>query len=198
MLSQNPPFTKPLLFGFRKSAHFRWILPCAQSGQVPQSSCESGRLAQNGKRAEIQKWEEIGQKIENGPRPEMGKKWRKNGIWGHFSIFSPFLGHFFPISGRGPFLFFSQFLPIFGFRPIFHSIPGGLTRNQSSSKGNLSVRVQVGGVPSMVEEDVQYGSDNVQAREKHINTYFLAPLPLGRPQGCPRDRQTRANGGRKS
>ena len=51
--------------------------------------------------------------MDNGPRPEMGKKWPQNGkkwIWGHFSIFSPFLGHFYPISGRGP---FSIFWPIF-------------------------------------------------------------------------------------
>ena len=40
---------------------------------------------------------------------KMVQKWRKNGIWGHFSIFSPFLGRFFPISGRGP---FSIFRPI--------------------------------------------------------------------------------------
>ena len=47
--------------------------------------------------------------IENGPRPEMGKKWPKNGVKiENFKmtpnpIFSPFLEHFFPISGRGPF-----------------------------------------------------------------------------------------------
>ena len=43
-----------------------------------------------------------GQKIENGPRPEMGKKWPKNGKkidLGSFFYFLPFLGHFFPISG---------------------------------------------------------------------------------------------------
>ena len=61
---------------------------------------------------------------------KMAQKWRKNGIWGHFSIFSPFLGHFFPISGRGP---FSIFWPIFShFWIVFHSIPGGLTRNSSA------------------------------------------------------------------
>ena len=86
---------------------------------------ENGPKSKNGKK--------IGQKIENGPRPKMGEKWPKewpeNGIWGHFSIFSPILGHFFPISGWGPFLFFGQFFPIFGFRLVFHSIPGSLTRN---------------------------------------------------------------------
>ena len=64
---------------------------------------------------------------------KMAQKWQnKNGIWGgHFSFFSPFLGHFFPISGRGPFSIFWPILPIFGFRPVSHSIPGGLTRNKS-------------------------------------------------------------------
>ena len=36
------------------------------------------------------KMEKIGRKIENGPRPEMGKNGPKNGIWGHFSIFRHF------------------------------------------------------------------------------------------------------------
>ena len=41
---------------------------------------------------------------------QAARKRQNNGIWGHFSIFSPFLGHFSRISGRGP---FSIFLPIF-------------------------------------------------------------------------------------
>ena len=73
------------------------------------------------------------QKIENSPTPEMGKTWPKNGEKKKnylISQFLPFLGHVFPISGRGLFLlFFSQFLPIFGFWPVFHCIPGDLTRN---------------------------------------------------------------------
>ena len=54
-----------------------------------------------------QKWEKIGQKIENGPRPEMGKKmarkWRKNG----FGVIFPFFPHF------GPRAIFYFFWPIF-------------------------------------------------------------------------------------
>ena len=73
--------------------------------------------------------------------PEMGKKWPKNGekiekscekkqkndpkshLFSILAIFSPFRaeGHFCYILGN--------FFPIFGFRPVFHSIPGGLTRN---------------------------------------------------------------------
>ena len=65
----------------------------------------------------------------------MAQKWRKNGIWGHFSIFSPFLGPVFPHFGpRAIFFFLGQFFPIFGFRPVFHSIPGGLTRKKSLQK----------------------------------------------------------------
>ena len=94
--------------------------------------CESGRLVQNGKRAEIQKWEKNWPKNRKWPSArngeKMAQKWRKNGKMTPNPIFSPFLGHFFPISGRGPFSIFGQFFPIFGFRPVFRSIPGGLTR----------------------------------------------------------------------
>ena len=42
--------------------------------------------------------------------------------------FSSFLGLFPPISGHEPFsIFFRLIFPIFGFRPVFHSIPGRLT-----------------------------------------------------------------------
>ena len=57
-----------------------------------------------------------GSKIEDGPRPEMGKKWPKNGpktAKKRVSMFSPFLGHFVPMSGRGPFSFFGQILSYF-------------------------------------------------------------------------------------
>ena len=80
-----------------------------------------------------------------GRNPKMGKNWPKNRTWPSarngekmaqkwrenrkITPFLPFLGHFSPISGRGPFLFFGQFSPIFGFRPVFHSIPGHLTSN---------------------------------------------------------------------
>ena len=64
---------------------------------------------------------------------KMAQKWRKNRKMTPNPIFLPFLGHFFPISGRGPFLFFGQFFPIFGFRPVFHSIPGGLTRKPQTN-----------------------------------------------------------------
>ena len=64
-------------------------------------------------------------RMETGRNPNMGNNWpnirewpsawngekiaqngEKIGIWGHFSIFLPFWGHFFPISGRGPFSIF--------------------------------------------------------------------------------------------
>ena len=67
-------------------------------------------------------------------REKMAQKWRKNRKMTPNPIFSPFLGHFFAISGRGPiFYFFGQFFPIFGLRPVFHSIAGGLTRNTRRS-----------------------------------------------------------------
>ena len=48
----------------------------------------------------------------------MAQKWRTNGIWGHFSIFSPFLGHFCPISGRGPVCFSANFFPFLDCGPF--------------------------------------------------------------------------------
>ena len=77
---------------------------------------KTGRKREMGKKS---------QKIENGPRPKVGKKWPRNG--GKIEnnpksqSMSPFFGHFFLMSGRGPFLFFSQFFAIFRFRPVFHS-----------------------------------------------------------------------------
>ena len=66
-------------------------------------------------------------------RAEMAQKWRKHGIWGHFSIFFAIFGPFFPLfrPPRAIFYFLANFFPIFGFRPVFHSRPGGrgLTRN---------------------------------------------------------------------
>ena len=61
---------------------------------------------------------------------KMAQKWRKNGMWGHCSIFSRhFWAIFSPFRAEGHFLFSGQFFPISGFRPVFHSTPGGLTRN---------------------------------------------------------------------
>ena len=61
--------------------------------------------------------------------PEMGKKWPKNGEkiekWPQIPFFAPnpifclFLGHFSPISGRGPFsIFWPIFFPFLDFGPF--------------------------------------------------------------------------------
>ena len=60
---------------------------------------------------------------------KLAKKWRKNRRMTPIPIFSPFLAIFCPFWAEGHFLFFGQCFPIFGFQPVFHSIPGGLTRN---------------------------------------------------------------------
>ena len=68
---------------------------------------------------------EIGRKKENGPRPEIGKMAHNGEKMGFGVIFLvPILGQF---RAMGHFLFFGPVFPIFSFRPIFHSIPGGLT-----------------------------------------------------------------------
>ena len=73
----------------------------------------------------------VAKKIENGPRPEMGEKCPKNvgkmGFFYFFAIFGPFFPYFRPMAIF--FYFFGQLFPIFGFRPVFHAMPGGLTRN---------------------------------------------------------------------
>ena len=43
----------------------------------------------------------------------MAPKWRKNGIWGHFSLFLPFLGLFSPFRAVGHFLSFGRLFPHF-------------------------------------------------------------------------------------
>ena len=60
----------------------------------------------------------------------MGTKWSKNGEnieqWPQIPFFRHFGAILSPFRGIG--LFFRPIFPVFGFRPVFHSIPGGLTR----------------------------------------------------------------------
>ena len=59
---------------------------------------------------------------------KMAQKWQKIEKWPQIpflAIFGPF---FPPFPPEGHFLFFGQFFSLFGFRPVFHSIPGCLTR----------------------------------------------------------------------
>ena len=99
------------------------------------SSADLASQAASYRMAEIQKWEKIGQKIENGPRPEMGNKRPKNGEkiekWPQIPCFRHFWAIiFFPISGRGPFSFFGQcFFPSLDFGPFSILCQAGLTRN---------------------------------------------------------------------
>ena len=60
----------------------------------------------------------IGQKIENGPRPEKGKNGEKMEFGVIFSFFRHFWAVFSPISGRGPFsIFWPIFCPFLDFGP---------------------------------------------------------------------------------
>ena len=80
-------------------------------------------------------------KNRNGPRraPEIGKKWPKNGEQMGFGViflfFLPCLGHFFPISGRGPFSFF---WPIFSHFWISARLPFYTRRPDSQHRGGGS------------------------------------------------------------
>ena len=94
---------------------------------------------ENGPKKKIgRKWDKICRRIANGPLPEMGQNGEKMGfgvIFHFFAIFGPF---FSPFGRRAIFYFSAQFFPIFGFRPIFHSRPGGLTLNMRCTKGLLT------------------------------------------------------------
>ena len=67
--------------------------------------------------------------VRNGEK--MAQNGEKNGIFGVVFLFVRHFWAIFPhFEPRAIFYFFCQFFPIFGFRPVFHSIPGGLTRKQ--------------------------------------------------------------------
>ena len=90
---------------------------------------ENGPKPKNGKKlAKKKKWPSA----RNGKRwPKMAKKWDLGSSFYFFHrSFFYFFHHFWAIfsSSRAE-GHFGQFFPIFGFRPVFHSIPGGLTRN---------------------------------------------------------------------
>ena len=70
----------------------------------------------------------------NGPKT--AKKWDLGVI---FLFFRHFWAIFSPFRAEGHFQFFGQFFPIFGFRPVFHSIPGGLTRNRGPPARNTGI-----------------------------------------------------------
>ena len=73
--------------------------------------------------------------------PKWGKKWPKNGEKMGFGVIFLFFRHFWaifsPFRAEGHFLCFVQFFPIFGFRRVFHSIPGSLTRNSIGCLASL-------------------------------------------------------------
>ena len=71
---------------------------------------------------------------------KMAQKWRKNKVWGNFSIFFRRCWAIFsPFRPVSHFLFLGQIFLIFGFRPVFHSMPGGLTRNSIYKKSRREV-----------------------------------------------------------
>ena len=65
------------------------------------------------------------------PSARNGQKWPKNGEkiekWPQIPIVRNFWANFRPVS------IFRPIFPIFGFRAVFHSVPGGLTRKTSTN-----------------------------------------------------------------
>ena len=107
------------------SFHVLFRIPPTKSTESPEISGKSGKERNSrsqpfpstieGLRFRCLLTQRSWYRMENGPK--WGKKWPKNGekigIWGHFSISSPFLGHFFPFRAEGHFLIFGQFFPTF-------------------------------------------------------------------------------------
>ena len=89
------------------------------------------------------KWGKNGRKIDNYPRPEMWKKKQsKTGqtveTWPQIR-FCVVIEPFFPFSGRVQFSMVRPFFPIIGFRPVFHSIPGRLTRKTTTNNRTKNI-----------------------------------------------------------
>ena len=89
---------------------------------------------------------------ESGLRPEMGKKWPKNGFWPHqekgekwpknglkmdFWANFPIFRLFFPFSPVGPKSIFRPFFPISGRRPNLGSVQGNWDRNSCEIGGQV-------------------------------------------------------------
>ena len=96
---------------------------------------------ENGAKAENRK---IDRKTENGPRPEIGKKWPKN--WQTYGkmtpnpVFRRVWAISSPFQAVGRFVFSVNFFSHFW--PVFHSKPGGLTRMSWGGVGVLQVRAE--------------------------------------------------------
>ena len=112
----------PLLESHRHGSYV-WVLPFWLSSQVAWYRMETGQELKMGK-----KWP----KNRNGPWPEIREnspKWRENRTITQIPFFRHSWAIFPPCRAVGQFLFFSQFFPILGVGPFFHSIPDRLTRN---------------------------------------------------------------------
>ena len=110
-----------------------------------------------------------------GPKwGKMAQKWRKNRKMTPNPNCSPFLGHFFPISGRGPFSIFSPiFSHFFGFRPVFHSIPGGLTRKTGlfGATPELGLGSRSPGLAPKLADTGSFGGDMVWRMATEISSH---------------------------
>ena len=128
-----------------------------------------------GKLCFLAKMGKIGQKIENSPRPEVGKKWPKNGEkiekWPQIPFFRHFWAIFSPFRAEGLFFFFGQFFPTFGFPPVFHSMPG--------AQGHATQPCFINSLHGMHPKDSQkwYGF-------KGVSSYSLRPPRPGRGVNC--------------
>ena len=105
---------------------------------------------------------------------KMAQKYQKIEKWPQIPFFRQFWAIFSPFRAEGHFLFFGQFFPILGFRPVFHPIPGGLTRN---CKPHFSLFWQICGVNLLLGPMI---SGNFGTAPYHVLLpfCFLAPMRL--------------------
>ena len=135
-----------------------------------------------------QKWEEIGQTKSKWPSDrngeKMAQKWRKNRKITPNPIFCHFWATFSPFCAEGHFLFFGQFFPIFEFRPVFHSIPGGLTRKDGHQStillsGTLGISYHLSPnyyITAPYFWTINFGRRNVIITSQKLSwNYFWAP-----------------------
>ena len=111
-----------------------------------------------------------------------GPKMAKNGIWGHFSIFSPFLGHFFPFRPEGHFYFLANFFPFLDLGPFsilyqaaWLAIPSSINDVQPRGIVKASGFTR-GAVYHYTREHYRINSDTAEAHEQAQRAGWSPPL----------------------
>ena len=114
---------------------------------------------------------------------KMAPKKRKR-IWGHLSNLHVFGAIFSPMSGRGQFS-----ISFFGFRPVFHSMPGHLTCKQSLAYKNSKL------VSLAIIAFFACHSSKKSSLLGHLRTPHRFKIPQRSPKGPPNEDPPQAASG---